>query len=346
MINKILVVFGLLLFQSLVYAQSATCNGKFPNILTDYCWSAHFPIRMAGVEVFDEGQEDNDSSQQVDFVCTCGELPNMKIGTSISFWEGSHMMDVARNPFCLVGLGGIDLGELIDAPSSGQSVVDGGAVNRSSFFHVNWYANPILYFLGVVSDNSCLEQTPFDLYYSTSWDPLWNDEEMTMMLNPDAYLFANPAAMLATSADCIATSSGFPNNEIYWSAGCQGAMFPLTGTIPNHIGLADSSSLILQKFLTKGHRELLIWGTSYGGGDNGICYKYPKFMIDKTDYKYSMLFPTPQRKQYGLCSQPLGRSTMLWSAGTTFPFYGEDVAYQIFRKRDCCMGASVANLIN
>jgi len=332
-------------------AQTQQCNGKFANLITDYCWSAHFPIRMAGVEVFSMNQEDNNSTSGTDLVCTCGQETgatlDLKVGTTVSFWESSHIVDIARKPFCLVGLGGIDLGDVMDAPASGRSTRgEGGHVNSTNFYHGNLYANPILYFIGVASDNPCLTQTPFDLYYSTSWDPLWNDEETTMMLNPDAYLYANPAAMLAVTADCIATSSGFSSPEIYWSAGCQGGMFPLTGMVSTHTGTARSASLLLQKFLSKGHRELLLWGTSYGGGEAGLCYKYPKYMIDKTDYKYSMLFPTPQTKKGHLCAQPLGRSTQIWAAGTTFPFYGEDVSFQVLRKVDCCMGPSDVDMAN
>lgn len=48
----------------------------------------------------------------------------------------------------------------------------------------------------------------------------------------------------------------------------------------------------------------------------------------------------PQTKKIaGKCCQPLGRSTTLWGAGREFPFEGEDFAYQVFRKRNCCQGA-------
>jgi TraU protein. len=62
--------------------------------------------------------------------------------------------------------------------------------------------------------------------------------------------------------------------------------------------------------------------------------------MDKTNYKYHMLYPVPQtRKINGKCCQPLGRSEIKWGAGREFPFAGEDFAYQIFRKRNCCQGA-------
>ena len=44
-------------------------------------------------------------------------------------------------------------------------------------------------------------------------------------------------------------------------------------------------------------------------------------------------------KEAGQCCQPYGRTTMIWGAGKSYPVSGEDFAYQIFRKRNCCAGA-------
>lgn len=329
--------FGL---SSQAFSQSTVCNGKFADLITDYCWSAHFPIKIGKIAPIKTQQEDNDSTKNTSLVCTCGSGIDMTVGSVVSFWESSHLVDVARKPFCLVGLGGIDLGDIMDSPQHGQSVIDGGATSREAFYHFNLYANPVLYFIGSVSDNTCLEQTPFDLYYSSSWDVTWNDEELSATLYPLTYLFANVITPLASSADCLATSAGFPQSELFFSAACQGGMYPLTGTVSTHKGTVPSTSLVLQKALTKMYQSGAMWGTS---GNEGLCHKYPKYIMDKADIKYSMVFPTPQRKTDGRCAQPLGRSTAIWGSATTFPFYGEDVAYQVFRKRDCCVGASLVN---
>ena len=47
-----------------------TCPGKFPNPLTDICWSCMFPIRIFNANVLSMGQEDaltRDSS----LLCSC-----------------------------------------------------------------------------------------------------------------------------------------------------------------------------------------------------------------------------------------------------------------------------------
>ena len=64
----------------------ATCTGKFPNPITDICWSCILPISIGSATVANfGGQEDipNPSSP----VCTCGVNPT--IGLSVGFWEPS-----------------------------------------------------------------------------------------------------------------------------------------------------------------------------------------------------------------------------------------------------------------
>lgn len=51
--------------------------------------------------------------------------------------------------------------------------------------------------LQAVLDNGCLENLGFDVAYLTELDPLWNDDELTRILNPDVYLFANLPARAA-----------------------------------------------------------------------------------------------------------------------------------------------------
>jgi len=113
-------------------------------------------------------------------------------------------------------------------------------------------------------------------------------------------------------------------------------MYPLNGHVASHIGGVQASSLIVSRLIAKMHREGLM---SAASGDNGMCGYYPQLLMDKTNYKYQMHFPVAQNKINGRCCQPLGRSTMLWGAGKEIPMVGEDFAYMIFRKRDCCQGA-------
>jgi conjugal transfer pilus assembly protein TraU len=58
-----------------------------------------------------------------------------------------------------------------------------------------------------------------------------------------------------------------------------------------------------------------------------------------------MLYPIAQtQKIASRCCQPLGRTTVLWGAGRSIPYIGEDFSYMVFRKRDCCMGVKNCGL--
>ena len=101
-----------------------------------------------------------------------------------------------------------------------------------------------------------------------------------------------------------------------------------------HIGGVQASTLITQRMTAKMHRELLVWGAS---GNRGQCGYYPQPVMDKRNYKMTMLHPIPQTEKIdGKCCQPYGRTTAIWGAGREFPYQGEDFAYLIFRKRNCC----------
>jgi len=312
---------------------ATTCQGKFMNPITDICWSCVFPLKVGGLTVMSQNQEDWNSGV-TNALCACSSPP--RVGISVSFWEPARLVEAVRAPFCFPSLGGVSLDPGINAPAHMQP--SGEKITTESFYQVHWYVSPLLFWLEVLLDNSCLEQNVFDLAYFTEVDPLWSDSELTFILNPDAALFANPIAQGACAADCAAATAGFGNNLLYWCGGCQGSMYPLDGWVGAHIGGVQASSLLVQRITNKMHREMLIWAAS---GNNGQCGYYPQPLMDKRNYKMQMVYPTPNtNKINGKCCQPMGRTSVDWGSGKEYPYKGEDFAYMLFRKRDCCQGAA------
>jgi conjugal transfer pilus assembly protein TraU len=259
----------------------------------------------------------------------------LRVGFKVSFWEPVRRVDVVRRPFCMTSLGGIELNPGFDAPRGSRYSQD--STSTSSFYQVHWYVDPVIFWLEAIFDNACLEQSSFDVAYLTELDPMWNDDELTFIFNPDVALFGTLPARAACAADCVAATVGFPSNTLFWCAGCQGSLYPLNGNVQAHIGGVQASSLEMTRLIAKMHREGLMWAAS---GEDGLCGYYPQPIMDKTNYKYQMLYPIPQTEKIaGKCCQPLGRSTILWGAGKEYPFEGEDFAYMVFRKRNCCQGA-------
>lgn len=265
-------------------------------------------------------------------VCTCPGVPP-RVGISLGFWEPARQIDVTRTPFCMVALGGVSLGAPIESPAGAQNTRLKGTAT-TSFYHAHYYINPVLTWLEVLLDFTCLEKTPLDIAYMTEVDPLWRDDELTLILNPDAVLFANPAAIADCAADCVAASEGFGRPDLFWCAGCQGAIYPLNGHVGVHLGGIQASSLIAQRMMAKMHSEMIAWGYH---GYAALCGPYILRVMDKTAYKTQLTYPIPNtEKLAGRCCQSFGETTTFWGAGKEFPVQGEDFSYLIFRKRNCC----------
>lgn len=321
--NSLLRSLILLAVLALSGSSYATCVGRFVNPITDVCWKCLFPITIGGLKV-SSGGEDTPNPQT--FICTCSR-PFPRIGIPISFWEPARLVDVTRTPYCLVSLGGISL---MQRGVQGHGSVENGKQGhmRGSFYHVHWYVYPVLYWLELLTDFACMEKASFDVAYLTELDPLWNDDETAFVLSPEAALFANPIAQAACAVDCAATSLWFSKDPLFWCAGCQGSMYPLTGTVSAHVGGVQASLLTAQRMIFKLHREGFLWGTL---GSNAWCDKYPMPILKKTQYKTQMTYPLPDK-----CF-PLGRSDVLWASGKEYPSKGEDFGYLIWRKRNCCL---------
>lgn len=310
----------------------AECTGRFLNPVTDICWSCIFPLSIGSATVWNGGQEDIENVGSP--ICQCGILPWGKIGIAIGFWEPARQVEVTRTPWCFTSLGGVQMSNSAAPPASVAHMVGSQRGNSTTFYQAHWYVNPILYWLEVMSETSCLEKGAFDLAYLTELDPSWNDDDLSQILSPDVYLFANPAAQAACAVDCIAATATFPIPAMQWCGGCQGGMYPLNGHVQSHVGGIQASSLIVQRYAMKLHREFLAFA---GNGIPGWCGYYPMPILDKRIYKYSMVYPVVQKQGIdGRCCQPFGRSTAVWGAGNEYPVKGEDFSYFLYRKRNCC----------
>lgn len=329
----LVIIVGLDLIFCSFFSFSKACSGRFVNPITDICWSCLFPISIGPVKVNTGGREDTDNPHQIPCLCPRPPLPVPVPGIPVGFWEPARLVDVTRIPYCMVSMGGLQLGRsLVNHGVHGSS---GERKTQHSFYQVHWYLYPVIYWLELLTDFLCLEKASFDVGYITELDPLWNADELSFILNPEAILFGNPIAQAACAADCAATSAGFPQDMLFWCGGCQGSLYPFTGNNAAHNGGVQASLLMTQRIMAKLHRELLLWGTS-GTSNHQICQKYPLPIIKKTQYKTQMTYPRPTTRGPMACN-PLGRTEVIWGSGREFPYKGEDFGYLIWRKRNCCL---------
>ncbi len=89
----------------------------------------------------------------------------------------------------------------------------------------------------------------------TEFDPMWNDDEFSMLINPEASLFANPIAQAVCSVDALKAAEGFPIDRLFWCAGSWGSIYPFTGTVPTSGNLPATYGLTAVGLIAKLHRE-------------------------------------------------------------------------------------------
>lgn len=363
---------------------TTSCHGRFVNPITDICWTCIFPMFIGPIPmVFNIGNQkggtiiDDDklippafpfiSSGKLPLgTCTCMErAPIMPIGLMMSWYEPSRFVDVTRTPFCMVGLGGIDLSAglagVLPAPGYGDEKKDGGA--SSSFYQAHWFQDPIMAILGII-DTACnigLSKS-MDLMFMSEVDPTWNDDSLSIIFSPEVVLFSSLPAQLACGIDCVGSSlpnidsdntlilpvpyytrptsftnpasSTNPSKYLFWCGGCQGSLYPLNGNNSDNAYPVQSSILTSEKLNGLVHRMGLEDMTT---GVFGMCNNlFPDMVLNKAEWKYSMSFPIPQTAYSPSCCNAFGETDSTWNSGASFPYTGEDFTYVLYHERDCC----------
>ena len=326
------IFFFLVLLYGMVYPNSAyaSCHGSFVNPITDVCWSCLFPMSIGSMGAFGGDLPDTDNPSMP--ICSCVAPPPVfrRVGITIGFWEPIALVDVTRHPGCMVNLGAMEL-PFGNASETGYTESANSSRN-SSFYYVHWYHYPLIAWLNIITDALCVDTAQFDLTYLTEIDPMWDDDEVSLIINPEVVIFANPIAQVACAADAIKSTVGLPIDMLFWCAGSHGSMYPLNGHVQEHVGGVAASTLLTERMTYKLHRELILWDSSPDLSQ--ICRQHFTPILPKSRYRYQMVNPLPTTGSGGCF--PFGRTTAIWGTMKEFPYKGEDFGYLIWRKRNCC----------
>ena len=318
---------------------NGTCHGRAVNPISDICWSCLLPISIGGLSVGKGNapkKRDTKNPGSPLCLCTKGNVPLP--GIAVGFWEPTRLVDVTRTPYCMTNLGGMQLGTGNLKKVSSYARGYGDNHSHHSFYHVHYYMYPLIYWLELITDFACLEQSTFDVLYMSELDATWNDEKLQSLINPEVFLFGNPIAQAACAVDCAAATVDLPNDSMFWCAGCLGNIYPFSGANADHVGGVQASSLYTARVLAKLHRIGMAEETSTNDSKiNGkLCRKNKAFKIKKSQYKLQMVNPIPSGN--GIGCWPLGLSDVLYSSFKEYPYDGQDFGYLIWRKTNCCAG--------
>ena len=333
-----LILLLIALFSLSSMAEEGKCNGRFLNPITDICWSCMFPITIGKIPLI-RSSKFKDTTNPSMPVCFCdrGGIP-MVPGLTIGFWEPIRLIEITKTPFCLVSLGGL---KVMSSKNQGshKKIRTESEKRSKAYYHIHYYVYPPLFLLNLITDFGCMDMASYDLAYLSELDSSHYSDSLANFMHPETFLLSNPIAKMACSIDCIASTATKKSMDLlFWCAGCQGSIYPFTGTVESHIGGVATSQLLATRQIAKLHRLGLArqTATSDAKPNGKICKSSYNWRIPKSQYRTQMTYPRPNVKGGYSCNN-IGMSDVMYSSGREFPYKGEDFVYLLFRKRNCCL---------
>lgn len=315
----------LLLLSTLLFtgiANSGICHGKMLDPINDICWHCLFPITIGNTPL--SGSDLPDTTNPHKLLCRCKDTP--LFGVAMGYWEPMGIVEVTHTPFCTVSFGGQPIFK-----STAQGSVDTqNADQNGAFYHVHFYNFPLLENSGILGGSCKIDNEFFMPTYFSELDPTWQDEKLAAIIFPETLLFTNPVSSIAAEASCAIDSAAantiLPIDSLFWCAGSQGFMFPMSGRVVEQVSPIQATTLVAERVLFKLHQLLLIPDTE----PSDLCSPSLSYHLPKSRYRYQMSYPSQ-----GPC-RPFGRTTLTWGGGKMHLMNGDDAAFVIWRKRNCC----------
>jgi conjugal transfer pilus assembly protein TraU len=328
-------LFLVLLLSSFLVPSGAwgKCDSRPINPVTDICWQCIFPIQFGGKLTLGNSQGQVPVENTSPPVCACFNGGSLTIGVTASFYEPARMIETVHDAYCFPSMGtsmsnpqpGLLNGSIDDQDVSGGSQV---------FQQAHYYILPVFAIMDLFVDFPCLEQEGFDLAYMTEVDPLWSNDALAFLINPEALLFANPASQLSCIPDSTAANLGYPLDSLFWCMGSWGSAYPLSGTIAERNATTANAGLAA-RMLFKLSREMLLWDTA-----SNACGPVMAPIWRKSHYRLQIARPVK-----GNDCIPIGRSDLLWGSGKNPPGGAgpnapDNFLWILTRKNKCCIGYS------
>jgi len=314
------------------------CKGTMLDPIKDVCWECMFPARIGVIEYGRAGDTvpgGNIGSP----VCGCASGAGLVAGMKVSFWEHAYLVETVKDPWCMVALGTgfeTDMNALQAGVNRSQSTTDGDSSLASQ--QVHWYKFPVWAILDMFGDFPCNDGNNFDLAYPSEVDPLWQDDLLSFILNPEALLFGNPVTQLACMADTVAASVSTPLDPLFWCQGAWGGAYPLNGnsntTNPNLL-----NAQMVGRMTYKLAREMLLWDTAV---DTSGCSVMGEITPIWNKSNYRIQLAKPRKRNSCL---PFGQPDFLWGSAVNPPLgtgsqAPDNFMWVMTRGRICCVGYS------
>lgn len=311
----------------------ATCQSRFLNPITDVNWRCAFPMNIGGLVSFGGDSRDSASETNIDFaVCSCLKKGGGTIvGVNVAFWEPSRLIEVVKDPYCFPSLG-----TKLANPKGGSL---SGAVSTKrtmpeTAYQAHYYIFPVWAMLKMFVDVPCLAGNridgggqDLDLAAITEVLPNWNNDLLAFLLNPEALLFGNPAAVISCMADAAAAAVDAPTESLFWCMGGWPTVYPVAGKV--------RSEHVTEAAATAAGRMIYQIGRIGGLLDHGMdaCGAVRTLIWRKRNYRFH--FAQPVRGSQCLY---FGTPKELWEFNKNRPISGDNFSLVLFRRVKCCIG--------
>ena len=295
-------------------------------MITGPNYSGMYPIKIAGVTVKTGVNKVPDSSDDV--VCTCTKGTVVQTGVTASFNNFDRVIESVAEPYCLPLLG-ITVAEDVEIGGWGKNA-QGNPPNEQTdqiFSQGHYWLFPTGAVLDILRDVACLDGTGgVDLGYLSELDITWADDELSVLVFPEAAAFSSMPAQLACVADAATSLVGFALAPMIHCIGSAGSVFPVSGRISNR-ETVEANHGLAAKVLYSMCRSLMVC-------DPGIAKCLCVFTPIWIKWNYFLQAGKPN-KQAGV--SPIGRSSVVWGMGVNQPVEGDDFLFVLFRHHICCM---------
>lgn len=328
--KKLMNIGVLLLVTNMAIAEGGLdCDGHWVNPITDVCWRCLFPMSIGSVKVSSSPFPDTPNPSSPIQLCTFPPPVFKRIGVAIGYWEPFATTDVTRSPMCMVNMGGLKIaaGKFRGTGKATKTAED----NTNVFYHVHWYKYPLISWLSIITSELCLQGGEYDIGYLSELDPMWNDDALSIYVNPEAALFGNPITQLACAADAVASEAALPIDALFWCAGSHGSVYPFTGNMGKESSGLNSSALLTERMNFKLHRQGIILDTV--PANTAVCYEYPAPIVPKSRYRYQLINPVPDANS----CHPYGQGVIRWQIGKELPTSTKNYGYLVWKKRNCVL---------
>ncbi|MBU2818525.1 conjugal transfer protein TraU [Acidithiobacillus ferrooxidans] len=283
--------------------------GVFNELIGGVCWSAIFPLRVAGMTWFGGNSGVPNGTGDGGFLGSCecgGSLKNMTlptIGISIGYWQPTMLIEAVSHPFCSPVLGGVSLQPSSTSGSEwtgswGGNVGTGTStsVHNSTFFNVQLWTFPLITMMQLANIPDCnTGYHGMNLMLMSEVLPTWNNDLLSFLASPEELLYDNPIGLAGATEECAQESLGAqPIDQEYWTAGCWGLLYPMVGSNLGGNDPIQATNLDVARMLAMGFRLGFLERTM---GKSVMCGPRRSYVLPKQQFRFQILFPNDETNQ-------------------------------------------------